>query len=75
MIAQCGSGVTACHALLAFELADIPDAKLYVGSWSDWISDPSRPVATGPLPAGEAGVAVASGAAGPPPTADGSALR
>jgi thiosulfate/3-mercaptopyruvate sulfurtransferase len=75
VIAQCGSGVTACHALLAFELAGIPDAKLYVGSWSDWISDPSRPVATGLFPAGEAGVAAGAGAAGPPLTADGSATR
>jgi thiosulfate/3-mercaptopyruvate sulfurtransferase len=45
-VAQCGSGVTACHALLAFELAGIRGGVLYVGSWSDWISDPSRPVAT-----------------------------
>jgi thiosulfate/3-mercaptopyruvate sulfurtransferase len=50
-IAQCGSGVTACHALLAFELAGIDGARLYPGSWSDWISDASRPVATGPDPA------------------------
>jgi thiosulfate/3-mercaptopyruvate sulfurtransferase len=46
-IAQCGSGVTACHALLALELAGIRGGKLYVGSWSDWISDRSRPVAVG----------------------------
>jgi thiosulfate/3-mercaptopyruvate sulfurtransferase len=43
----CGSGVTACHNLLALEHAGMPGAKLYVGSWSEWSSDPSRPVATG----------------------------
>jgi thiosulfate/3-mercaptopyruvate sulfurtransferase len=45
---QCGSGVTACHNLLALEIAGFSGAALYPGSWSEWCSDPSRPVATGP---------------------------
>ena len=47
VIAMCGSGVTACHNLLALELAGLHGAKLYAGSWSEWIRDPRRPVARG----------------------------
>jgi thiosulfate/3-mercaptopyruvate sulfurtransferase len=47
-IAMCGSGVTACHLLLAMEHAGLDGAKLFTGSWSGWISDPTRPIATGP---------------------------
>lgn len=47
VIAMCGSGVTACHLLLAMEHAGMPGAKLFTGSWSGWIADPARPVATG----------------------------
>jgi thiosulfate/3-mercaptopyruvate sulfurtransferase len=41
---QCGSGVTACHNLLAMEHAGLTGSRLYPGSWSEWVSDPSRPV-------------------------------
>jgi thiosulfate/3-mercaptopyruvate sulfurtransferase len=47
-IMQCGSGVTACHHLLALEVAGLSGAALYPGSWSEWCSDASRPVAKGP---------------------------
>jgi thiosulfate/3-mercaptopyruvate sulfurtransferase len=46
-IMQCGSGVTACHNLLALEVAGMPGASLYPGSWSEWSADAARPVATG----------------------------
>ncbi len=47
VVAMCGSGVTACHNLLAMELAGLPGARLYGGSWSEWITDPAHPVARG----------------------------
>lgn len=46
-IMQCGSGVTACHNLLALEVAGLSGAALYAGSWSEWCIDPRRPVAVG----------------------------
>ena len=46
----CGSGVTACQLLLAAAHAGLPPGRLYAGSWSEWCSDPKRPVATGPEP-------------------------
>jgi thiosulfate/3-mercaptopyruvate sulfurtransferase len=47
LVAMCGSGVTACHNLLALEIAGLPGAKLYAGSWSEWIRNSRRPVAKG----------------------------
>ena len=47
-VLMCGSGVTACHLLLAMEHAGLGGAQVFAGSWSGWIEDPSRPVATGP---------------------------
>ena len=46
IISMCGSGITACHNILALEIAGIKNAKLYVGSWSEWITDPNRTVVT-----------------------------
>lgn len=46
-VVYCGSGTTACHNLLAFAYADLPLPKIYIGSWSEWIRDPSNPVAKG----------------------------
>lgn len=50
VVASCGSGITAAHDLLAMELAGLGEGRLYEGSWSDWSSDPDRPVATGAAP-------------------------
>jgi thiosulfate/3-mercaptopyruvate sulfurtransferase len=50
VIAMCGSGVSACHNLLALEIAGLPGARLYPGSWSEWIRDPQRPIAKGATP-------------------------
>jgi thiosulfate/3-mercaptopyruvate sulfurtransferase len=47
VVQQCGSGVTACHNLLAMEIAGLNGSKLYPGSWSEWCADPARPTATG----------------------------
>lgn len=47
VVHMCGSGVTACHNLLAMEYAGLHGSRLYAPSWSGWISDPSRPVAQG----------------------------
>jgi thiosulfate/3-mercaptopyruvate sulfurtransferase len=52
-IVYCGSGVTACHTLLAIEHAGLPSGRLYAGSWSQWSADHSRPTAEGPEPSQE----------------------
>jgi thiosulfate/3-mercaptopyruvate sulfurtransferase len=46
VINQCGSGVSACHNLLAMEVAGLSGSRLYVGSWSEWCTNPKRPIAT-----------------------------
>ena len=50
LIAMCGSGVTACHLLLAMAVAGLDGGKLFAGSWSEWIRDPARPTKTGAEP-------------------------
>lgn len=47
VVHQCGSGVTACHNLLAMEIAGLTGSRLYAGSWSEWCADSSRPIAIG----------------------------
>lgn len=47
VVSYCGSGVTACHNILAMMIAGLPQPRLYAGSWSDWINDDRRPIATG----------------------------
>jgi len=52
VVHYCGSGITACHNLLAMEIAGLHGTRLYPGSWSEWCAEGSRPVATGAEPAG-----------------------
>ena len=50
VVSQCGSGVTACHNLLAMEVAGLPGGTLYPGSWSEWSAQPAAPIAAAPPP-------------------------
>ena len=50
IVHQCGSGVSACHNILAMEIAGLAGSRLYPGSWSEWCQDAKRPVATGSEP-------------------------
>jgi thiosulfate/3-mercaptopyruvate sulfurtransferase len=50
VVHSCGSGVSACHNLLAMEIAGLSGSRLYAGSWSEWCADPTRPIATGANP-------------------------
>ena len=47
VVHQCGSGVSACHNILAMEIAGLTGSRLYPGSWSEWCADPARPIARG----------------------------
>jgi thiosulfate/3-mercaptopyruvate sulfurtransferase len=55
VVMYCGSGVTACHNLLAMEYAGLSGGKVYPGSWSEWSADPARPVETGPARSSKSG--------------------
>jgi thiosulfate/3-mercaptopyruvate sulfurtransferase len=46
LVSYCGSGVTACHTILAMTLAGYPQPRLYAGSWSEWITNPQHPIET-----------------------------